>query len=71
MTGVRISDPNAAIHRCQWEDLALITLQPHALGTSLEFADLAIFWADPHENQSVYGLGYPVSSGLIFEKPVG
>jgi hypothetical protein len=71
MVGVRISDPTATIHRCGWEDIALVTLQPDLLGTYLEFVDLAACWADPHEKQSVYGLGYPASSGFIFGRQVG
>lgn len=61
----------AEIHRCNWEDLALVTLTEDALGSYLEFADIATSWVDPKEGQTVIGMGFPVSAGLVFQRQVG
>jgi len=66
-----LNDADATIHRCEWEDLALIAVKPDCLGPYLEFADVASSWIDPSEGEYVVGLGFPVSSGTIFSKRVG
>jgi hypothetical protein len=68
---VPLRDTGATIHRCGWEDLALIELQPHALGPYLEFCDLSKSSIDPPEGEIVIGLGYPVSNASIFGRRVG
>jgi len=44
---IPIQDPNAVIHRCEWEDLAIITIDPSEAGPYSEFVDIAKDWADP------------------------
>ena len=65
---VRLDDPKAVIHRCGWEDLAVVTLQPNALGPMLEFFDIATSWVDPPLDELVSGVGYPVSYGVRLEE---
>ena len=71
LLAVPLNDPDAAIHRCEWEDLALITVKPDSLGQYVEFADIAASWIDPPENAPVIGLGFPVSTGTIFSRQMG
>jgi hypothetical protein len=66
-----LNDSTATIHRCEWEDLALVTLKPDSLGPYLEFSDLSRSWIDPSEGETVIGLGYPVSNASIFGRRVG
>lgn len=60
----------AAIYRCPWEDIALVTVEPGSLGPYLEFADLSSS-VDPNEKETVVGLGFPVSNAFIFERRIG
>ncbi len=68
---VPLNDLHAKIHRCEHEDLAAVTLRADALGTLLEFFD-ASSWIDPPEGETVFGVGYPCSYGVIRNgNPVG
>lgn len=60
----------ACIHRCEWEDLAPVTVEPDVLGSYLEFADLRNF-VDPQEGETVIGMGFPVSGAFIFSRQAG
>ncbi len=71
LVAVPLNDPEATIHRCEREDLALITVKPDCLGPYLEFAHIASAWVDPSEGEYIIGLGYPVSSGTIFSRQAG
>lgn len=71
LVALPLSDPDASIHRCEWDDLALLTISPASLSEHLEFANLANSWIDPSEGDYVIGLGYPVSSGVIFSRQMG
>jgi hypothetical protein len=66
-----IKDTRASIYRCDWEDLALITLHPSELGPYTDFCNLSQNWIDPPQGEWVLGLGYPVSSAPIFGRRVG
>jgi hypothetical protein len=68
---IPLSDPNAIIHRCQTEDLALIAIAPNVLGPLLEFFDFGGEWVDPAEGEIVAGVGYPVAIGVRFQQRVG
>ena len=71
VAAIELNDPDAVIHRCEWEDLAIITMRPNALGPNLEFFDVENSWVDPAEGQIVSGIGYPLSSSVRFPKRVG
>jgi hypothetical protein len=71
VVAVPLNDPDAAIHRCEWEDLAILTIEPDALGPKLEFFDVGSSWVDPPKGEMVVGVGYPVAGGVRFEKRVG
>jgi hypothetical protein len=66
-----LGDSEAAMHRCDWEDLALLSIEPDALVPSLEFFDIAASWVDPSPGERVVGIGYPVSTGVQFQQRVG
>jgi hypothetical protein len=71
VTSMPLECDGVRIYRCDSEDLAVVTLQPGALGAYLEFADIHGFWSDPSEGDPVFGLGYPVSSAPILQRQVG
>jgi hypothetical protein len=71
VVAVPLTDPDAAIHRCEGEDIALLTMKPNGLGPNLEFFDVASSWADPSEGEAVFGVGYPVSNSVMFNRQVG
>lgn len=62
---------DAVIHRCEWEDLALLVVKPDDFGPHLEFANIVGAWIDPSEGETVSGVGYPVSNGIIFQRQQG
>ncbi len=66
--GIAVSEHNAAIHRCEWEDLALITSIPRADGPQyVEFFDLSQEWIDPGEGESLHCFGFPADSWVPWE----
>jgi hypothetical protein len=64
---VPIAEQNAAIHRCEWEDLALMTTIPKAVGQYVEFFDLAKDWIDPPEGERVHCFGFPSDGSIPWE----
>lgn len=62
-----LNDQTATIYRCDWDDLAVVATSPDALGTFVEFFDIAKS-ADPADNDVVIGMGYPMSSSLVFQQ---
>lgn len=56
---IAIKDASAAIHRCVWEDLAVITIDPSEAGQYSEFIDLGMEWIDPSANEWVSVCGFP------------
>jgi len=72
LAGVSLNDPSAVMHRCEREDLALISLRDTgALGPYLEFADLKNSCVDPGEGDVVIGLGFPVANAAMFGRRIG
>ncbi len=71
LNAVPLKDNGAAIHRCPWEDIAIMTMTTDALGTYAEFADVANSWVDPDEGEIVVGVGFPVSNATVFGRRVG
>jgi hypothetical protein len=65
-----VGNSSAIIHRCEWEDIAVIIIESDALGPYLEFADLASS-VDPEEGEFVLGMGFPVSNAFVFQRRVG
>jgi len=67
-----ILEADTSIHRCNYEDLAVITL-PRAgvLGSYLEFFDFSTPQVEVEEGQRVVGMGYPVASATMFGRQVG
>jgi hypothetical protein len=56
---VAIKDPHAAIHRCGWEDLAIITIDPSEAGPHSEFIDVGTESVDPAVNEWINVCGFP------------
>lgn len=67
VNGIPIKDPNAAIHRCQWEDLAIITIDASEAGPYSEFVDMANDWADPGVDELVHVFGYPCDRHIVVD----
>jgi hypothetical protein len=57
---VVIRDPEAVIHQCPWEDLAIIELSPAEAGPHTEFFDIETSWIDPAEGEIVHCCGFPI-----------
>ncbi len=57
---VPVRDPNSVIHRCAWEDLAIITLDPSEAGQHTEFFDIGKSWVDPIKGELVHCCGFPI-----------
>jgi hypothetical protein len=55
------------IHRCSWEDLAIITW-PNLAAKHLEFFDLANNHAEPEPHDRVVGYGYPRDNAIEAER---
>jgi hypothetical protein len=69
---IPLNDPTAVIHRCEYEDLAIISISPDAVSPLLEFFDFRDGeWVDPSEGEIVAGVGYPTAVGLRFQHQVG
>jgi hypothetical protein len=58
---------NAVIHRCGWDDLALIVVEPDDIGENVEFFDLGNDWIDPAEGEPVHCFGFPSDSHVPWE----
>lgn len=65
---VPMSQHGAVIHRCEWEDLAVMTTIPKAAGPNGEFLNMASEWIDPPEGEIVHCFGFPSDNGQIVEK---
>ena len=65
---VPMIEQKAVIHRCEWEDLALMTTIPKAVGPNVEFFDIANDWTDPSEGEVVHCFGFPSDNGQMVEK---
>jgi hypothetical protein len=69
---IPLTDPTAVIHRCEYEDLAVITISPNAVSPLLEFFDFRDGqWVDPTEGEIVAGVGYPTALGVRFQHQIG
>ncbi len=66
--GIPIADPKAVIHRCDWEDLALISLNPTTAGEYTEFFDIENSSVDPAEGEVVNCCGYPFDRNVLVGK---
>jgi hypothetical protein len=67
---VAIRDRDAIIHRCNWEDIAIIAMDPAEAGPHTEFVDIAKDWADPAENEEVYCCGFPIDKNVLVGRRV-
>jgi hypothetical protein len=65
--GVCIKDPNATIHRCAWEDLAIITISPTEAGPHSEFVDVATEWVEPAVKETVHVFGFPCDRHIVVD----
>ncbi|MGA2697604.1 MAG: hypothetical protein ABSE92_16185 [Terriglobales bacterium] len=63
--GVPIRDENAAIYRCDWEDLAIIVIDPAQAGPYTEFVDIENDWIDPAEKEVVHCCGFPIDKHIL------
>jgi hypothetical protein len=66
--GIPIRDPSAVIHRCKWEDLAVVAIDPREAGQYTEFFDIANEWIDPPEGEIVICSGFPLDRNVLVDK---
>jgi hypothetical protein len=59
LVAVPLNDRDATIHRCGWEDVALLTTKPDAVGSYLEFVDIAARGRIRRKVRSWWGLATP------------
>jgi hypothetical protein len=62
-----IKDPNAVIHRCGWEDLAIITIDKSEAGPHSEFVDIANDRVDPAVDEPIHVCGYPWDKRILVD----
>jgi hypothetical protein len=62
---VTFTDQNSKIHRCSWEDLAVVTTMPALLSSDIEFVNIANLWIDPPEGGTVHCVGYPTDNRVL------
>jgi len=64
--GLPLTEHSAIIHRCPWEDLALITVSSEAIPNTEFFAmDCCI---DPAPGETVHCFGFPVDHSLVVDQ---
>jgi hypothetical protein len=56
---IAIQNPQAVIHRCGWEDLAVVTIDKSEAGPYSEFIDIGTRWIDPAVNEWINVCGFP------------
>lgn len=64
---IAIKDPNAITHKCEWEDLAIVTIDASEAGPYSEFIGIASDWIDPAVNQWVNVCGYPWDKRVMID----
>jgi hypothetical protein len=57
----------AVIHRCGWDDRALIVVDKEDVGEHIEFFNLANDWIGPPEGEPVHCLGFPAAGNVPWE----
>jgi hypothetical protein len=58
-----LRDPNAKLYRCEWEDLAVISVESKFF-PKLEFFDVSEEWIDPPSGEIVSCFGFPSANNL-------
>jgi hypothetical protein len=66
--GVPIRDSSAVIHRYDWEDLAVIVVDPKGAGEHAEFFDVHNSWVDPSVGEIVNCCGFAFDRNVLVEK---
>jgi Trypsin-like peptidase domain len=64
---VKCTDQDSKIHRCPWEDLAVVTTKASILGPDIEFVNIANSWIDPPEGETVHCVGYPTDNRVLVD----
>ena len=55
------------IHRCDWEDIAVLTINPSPSYLNAEFHELQSGWVDPSEDAGIYSFGFPTHDPVTIE----
>jgi len=55
------------IFRCDWEDIAVLTINPDPKYLNAEFHDFKSGWVDPQEGTNIYCFGFPTHDPLTVE----
>jgi hypothetical protein len=67
---ISITDPTAVLYRCDWADLAVITINPETAGPYTEFFDIARESIDPVQGSFVHCVGFPRDRGFLVDRKV-
>ena len=55
------------IFRCDWEDIAVLTINPGPKYLNAEFCEFRSGWIDPQDGTRIYSLGFPTHNPLTVE----
>jgi len=66
---VPLDGQSSTISRCEWEDLALLTVSPSAF-PSLDFFNAQTEWIDPSVGEMLNCIGFPFDHNIIWERKV-
>lgn len=66
--GTPIKDSSAVIHRCPWEDLAVVIIDPKGAGEHTEFFDIENGWVDPAVGEIVNCCGFPFDRNVLVKR---
>ena len=64
--GLPLAD-DSVIHRCGWEDLAVVTIDP-AKFPGVDFIEPANDWIDPPPGETVHSCGFPSDHNVLFNR---
>jgi hypothetical protein len=64
-----LADTTAMIHKCGWEDLAVVTTTASAVPNA-EFFDAVNDWIDPLVGEPLHCFGFPSDHGLTVDKRI-
>jgi hypothetical protein len=69
LDAVPLKDERAVIHRCAWEDLAILTTRADAVRNA-EFFDALSEWRDPALGEELHCCGFPSDNCLTVDRKI-
>ncbi len=68
LDGTPLESASAVIHRCGWEDLAVVVIDDNVPTAHTEFFDIHEDWIDPENDERVHSFGFPSDSAIPWER---